>query len=226
MMNAPDCWIIGRRSPLILLLLLLMSRATSVAHAWTSLVLLDGSAFVASTGSPKHKQWRWNPHARCPGATGWGCDERRYPWIKQRLGAAATANGDDDDYDDRKDERDDDDNTIRRNNNEIQGTVLPNKNTNNPVVESPHQKLTSLDDFLDQPFFDPDQVLADKESNWWSRRLALFVQQDYETAELWIAGVWFGILIVVTQELLRLQMAGWDQYVPFATNGRGPGSLL
>lgn len=225
-MNAPDCWIIGRRSPLILLLLLLMSRATSVAHAWTSLVLLDGSAFVASTGSPKHKQWRWNPHARCPGATGWGCDERRYPWIKQRLGAAATANGDDDDYDDRKDERDDDDNTIRRNNNEIQGTVLPNKNTNNPVVESPHQKLTSLDDFLDQPFFDPDQVLADKESNWWSRRLALFVQQDYETAELWIAGVWFGILIVVTQELLRLQMAGWDQYVPFATNGRGPGSLL
>lgn len=81
-----------------------------------------------------------------------------------------------------------------------------------------------LDAFLDTPFFDPDQVLKDENSSPLLRRIASFVQQDYETAEAVMAGAFFVILIIFSQEVLRMQFYG-DNYVPFA-KGVSPASLF
>lgn len=81
-----------------------------------------------------------------------------------------------------------------------------------------------IDAFLDTAFFDPDQVLKDENSSPLLRRIASFVQQDYETAEAVMAGVFFVILIIFTQEVLLMQFYG-DNYVPFV-KGVSPGSLF
>lgn len=70
----------------------------------------------------------------------------------------------------------------------------------------------SLDEFLDQPFFDPDQYQDDDRSVL--GRLASFIKRDYELAETIYAGLIFVVLVIVSQELLRIQLYG-DQYVPF-----------
>jgi hypothetical protein len=78
----------------------------------------------------------------------------------------------------------------------------------------------SLDEFLDQPFWDPTTVDEnDKSLIGWFARL---VQQDYELAETLFVGAYFVILVIVTQEILRFQLYG-DAYVPFvkvAGNGK------
>jgi hypothetical protein len=71
----------------------------------------------------------------------------------------------------------------------------------------------SLDQFLNQPFWDPTTVDEnDKSPIGWFARL---VQQDYELAETLFVGAYFVILVIVTQELLRFQLSG-DAYVPLA----------
>jgi hypothetical protein len=90
--------------------------------------------------------------------------------------------------------------------------------------EPPEQEQFDMDKFLDVPFFDPDRVLEDENSHPLLRRFASFVQLDYEMAEAVISGAFFVILIIATQEVLRLQFYG-DNYVPF-TKGVNPGSLF
>ena len=69
----------------------------------------------------------------------------------------------------------------------------------------------SLNEFLDQPFWDPTTVDEnDKSLIGWFARL---VQQDYELAETLFVGAYFVILVIVTQEILRFQLFG-DAYVP------------
>jgi hypothetical protein len=82
-----------------------------------------------------------------------------------------------------------------------------------------------IDVFLDTPFFDPQQILDDETSNSMLRRLASFIQNDYETAEIVMAGIMFVVLIIASQEMLRIQYYGWDNYVPF-TKGINPGRLF
>jgi hypothetical protein len=82
-----------------------------------------------------------------------------------------------------------------------------------------------IDVFLDTPFFDPQQILDDETSNSLLRRWASFIQNDYETAEIIMAGIMFVILIIASQEMLRIQYYGWDNYVPF-TKGINPGRLF
>jgi hypothetical protein len=81
-----------------------------------------------------------------------------------------------------------------------------------------------MDEFLDTPFFDPDKVLKDANSNPLLKKFAAFVQQDYEFAEVVLTGLFFVVLIIITQELLRMQLNGAN-YVPF-TGGSIPGSLF
>jgi hypothetical protein len=81
-----------------------------------------------------------------------------------------------------------------------------------------------MNEFLDTPFFDPDKVLNDANSSPLLKRFAAFVQQDYETAEAVLTGLFFVMLIIGTQEVLRMQMNGAN-YVPF-TRGTIPGSLF
>jgi hypothetical protein len=81
-----------------------------------------------------------------------------------------------------------------------------------------------MDEFLDTPFFDPDKVLKDENSSPLLKRFAAFVQGDYQTAEAVLTGLFFVILIIITQEVLRMQLNGAN-YVPF-TRGTIPGSLF
>ena len=83
-----------------------------------------------------------------------------------------------------------------------------------------HSDRQSLDDFLDTPFYDPQQVLEDENSSDLSKKFANFVTGDYETAEAVLVGAYFVVLVIVTQELLRMQLYG-DQYVPFSRGGNG-----
>lgn len=76
------------------------------------------------------------------------------------------------------------------------------------VIE-PEKKI-DIDGFLDTPFFDPNKVKDDSPIRWF----ADMVENDYETAEALYVGVVFFVLVVVSQELLRMQLYG-EQYVPF-----------
>lgn len=63
--------------------------------------------------------------------------------------------------------------------------------------------------FLDRPFYDPDAVLESLRNQDASRdsiryRFASFVKNDYETAEALLVGGYMFILILVTQQLVRL----------------------
>jgi hypothetical protein len=81
-----------------------------------------------------------------------------------------------------------------------------------------------LDKFLDTPFFEPDKVLKDENSNPVLKKFAAFVLGDYEFAEALLTGIFFVVLIIITQEALRMQVNGAN-YVPF-TKGSIPGSLF
>lgn len=71
---------------------------------------------------------------------------------------------------------------------------------------------------LDRPFFDPNSVIENQSSNPIMRRLALFVQDDYEKAEVILSGAFICFMIVVSQELVRFQIHG-SNYVPFVGGG-------
>lgn len=77
-----------------------------------------------------------------------------------------------------------------------------------------------LDDFLDRPFFDPDQF--DDNDTSFLGNFARLVRNDYELAETLYVGAIFVILIIVTQEVLRAQLFG-DAYVPFVKGNGGNG---
>jgi hypothetical protein len=82
-----------------------------------------------------------------------------------------------------------------------------------------------IDTFLDTPFYDPDKVLEDEESSEASKKFAMFVKNDYETAEALLAGAFFVVLVVVAQELLRHHIYG-SSYVPFTSGGSVGGRLF
>jgi hypothetical protein len=97
-------------------------------------------------------------------------------------------------------------------------------NDNDDEEEETKEKSFDMDKFLDTPFFDPDKVLNDANSSPLLKKFAAFVQQDYETAEAVLTGLFFVLLIIGTQEVLRMQLNGAN-YVPF-TRGTIPGSLF
>jgi hypothetical protein len=92
-------------------------------------------------------------------------------------------------------------------------------NNNNSKV---NKDSNDLDDFLDKPFFDPDAVKDDDHAA--VRWFANLVKNDYATAEALYSGVMFLVLVVLSQELLRMQLYG-DRYVPFQAGVR-PGQLF
>jgi hypothetical protein len=49
-------------------------------------------------------------------------------------------------------------------------------------------------------------------------RLATFIKSDYELAETIYVGIIFVVLVIISQELLRMQIYG-DQYAPFKSIG-------
>lgn len=83
--------------------------------------------------------------------------------------------------------------------------------------------LQRVDDFLDKPFFDPDDEAAKEVEegeggikSWFAN----LVINDYATAEALYAGLFFSVLLLATQEALRYYMYGVD-YIPFTRGGGG-----
>jgi hypothetical protein len=87
------------------------------------------------------------------------------------------------------------------------------KGSENEKPENEPSFQEKVDSFLDTPFFDPSS-----KNNGPLQWFANLVDSDYETAEALYAGVFFVILVVLTQEILRMQLSG-DAYVPFRHGG-------
>jgi hypothetical protein len=98
----------------------------------------------------------------------------------------------------------------------------PPNNDNDINKNKGNEDNTDLDDFLDKPFFDPDAVKDDDPAA--IRWFANLVKNDYATAEALYSGVLLLVLVVLSQELLRMQLYG-DGYVPFQA-GVKPGQLF
>mmetsp|Transcript_25296 Transcript_25296/g.38365 ORF Transcript_25296/g.38365 Transcript_25296/m.38365 type:complete len:143 (-) Transcript_25296:121-549(-) len=79
-----------------------------------------------------------------------------------------------------------------------------------------------IDEFLDKPFFDPEDY--DENDDSFLGRFANLVRDDYETAEFLYVGAVFIFLVILTQEVLRMQLYG-DGYIPFSSGG-GSGKLF
>lgn len=73
-----------------------------------------------------------------------------------------------------------------------------------------------LDDWLDKPFFDP-MAFEDHDDSTWQARLANFVKADYDLFEFIYAGTFLAFMLIVSQELFRMQLYG-AEYVPFTSN--------
>ena len=103
--------------------------------------------------------------------------------------------------------------------------VASNRNHRTKSDEDNTNTEFDWDAFLDTPFFDPNLILNDPNSNPLLKRFASWVQDDYEAVEVIVTATLFLCLIVVAQELLRIQIYGLETYVPF-TKGILPGNLF
>jgi hypothetical protein len=81
----------------------------------------------------------------------------------------------------------------------------------------------SLDDLLDKPFFDPDKY--DEKDTGPLGWFANLVKSDYELAETIYVGTIFVVLLVVAQEVLRIQIYD-NSYLPFTKGGATGGGRL
>lgn len=98
----------------------------------------------------------------------------------------------------------------------ISGTEDDNSNQNDDRKdENISETLNSL---LDKQFFDPDKY--DENDTGPLAWFANFVKRDYEFAETVYVGVYLTLLVIITQEVLRMQLYG-DRYMPFARVGEG-----
>jgi hypothetical protein len=81
----------------------------------------------------------------------------------------------------------------------------------------------SLDELLDKSYFAPDEY--DENDSGPLAWFANLVKSDYELAETLYVASFFVVLVIITQELLRMQLYG-DGYIPFTRLGAGTGNLF
>lgn len=93
-----------------------------------------------------------------------------------------------------------------------------NNNNNNQSDESDESVSEALNSLLDKQFFDPDRY--DEDDTGPLAWFANFVKRDYEFAETVYVGVYLTVLVIITQEVLRMQLYG-DRYIPFTKFGNG-----
>lgn len=102
--------------------------------------------------------------------------------------------------------------------------IAPQTNNNDDGNEQDDDTDASeqLDGWLDKPFFDPMEYNEDDST--WQARLANFVKSDYDRFEFIYAGTFLVFMLVVSQELFRMQLYGAD-YVPFTSNSHTVNTL-
>jgi hypothetical protein len=91
-----------------------------------------------------------------------------------------------------------------------------------PLADETTTFQEKLDAILDTQFFNPDDYNEDSQGPvaWFAK----LVKNDYELAEALFVGLLFVILVILSQELLRMQLFG-SNYAPFQT-GAGMGRLF
>jgi hypothetical protein len=112
-------------------------------------------------------------------------------------------------------------------------TVVYNENGKGGDNNDKSSFMDKVDSFLDTQFFDPDQVIEssssssspsnkqqEEESNNPMVWFANLVKNDYESAEALYAAGFISILVILTQEALRMVKYG-DAYIPFTKIGNG-----
>jgi hypothetical protein len=93
---------------------------------------------------------------------------------------------------------------------------LLNANNNGNKKQTDGDLDNPIDKFLDTPFYDPDTVLDDPDSSLLEKKFAKFVKNDYYTAEGLLVGIFLVILVILSQEVLRIQLYSFENYVPFS----------
>jgi len=113
-------------------------------------------------------------------------------------------------------------------------------NDDNDHKQNQMKLIEKIDDFLDTQFFHPDEIISNNDEYLYNKRknveskesnsvnenknpvlwFARLVKDDYQTAEAFYAAVFISILVILTQELLRMVKYG-DAYVPFTKIGSG-----
>jgi hypothetical protein len=81
----------------------------------------------------------------------------------------------------------------------------------------------SLDELLDKSYFTPDEYDENDSGPlvWFANQ----VKSDYEFAKSLYVTSYFVVLMIITQELLRMQLYG-DGYIPFTRLGANTGDLF
>ena len=100
------------------------------------------------------------------------------------------------------------------------------EDSSNKEIPSPlEQSISGTDDmtfeekmgkFLDREFFNPKDVKEGSPLKWF----ADLVENDYATAEALYTSFFIAVMVLITQELVRMQVYG-DKYVPFQKLGDG-----
>jgi len=88
----------------------------------------------------------------------------------------------------------------------VASSLAASDSGNSTSAKTPEARMSS---FLDRQFFDPTK--EDQGPLQWFADLTL---DDYETAEALYAAAFISLLVIFTQELLRMQLYGND-YIPF-----------
>ena len=92
-----------------------------------------------------------------------------------------------------------------------EGTLSAKEDAPLKREEEEEQSLEEqINTFLDTEFFNPEDVPETSPLRWF----ADLVQSDYATAEALYASFFIAGMVLITQELVRMQYYG-DQYVPF-----------
>ena len=81
----------------------------------------------------------------------------------------------------------------------------PSRRNDVKKVEDDRSVLEKIDSFLDKPFFDPDAY--DDDDNSFFGKFARLVKTDYEFFEAVFVACFFLLLITITKDVLRAQMA-------------------
>ena len=94
------------------------------------------------------------------------------------------------------------------------GTSLKAQNDENKDSDQDKNIAERIDEFLDRPFINLED--DENESNWFAN----LIKNDYDLAEALFTSGFLTAMVILSQELLRMQMYG-DNYIPFHSGGGG-----
>lgn len=93
------------------------------------------------------------------------------------------------------------------------GTSLNAEKNDNKDPDQDKNLADRIDEFLDRPFINLED---ENDSNWFTN----LIKNDYDLAEALFTSAFLTVMVILSQELLRMQMYG-ENYIPFHSGGGG-----